>query len=346
MSVPIKPQGIWRITAWVVGLFAGISIGLVFLPITFSVMLGWVTYKKVKNKNNRNIYIAGITLVGLMIGIPWVSAMFGDGSYEIEKEAALTPTPTLAQKTPVLTPTMDPDPVLVTRVIDANTFEVETGDIIRYIGVDSPLDTQGSCLNTESHQKNKEIVEGSRVRLEKDKVEVDEDGNQLRYVYKDNLLVNQLLVEEGFARTTSDESNARYKDVLMQSEKEAKENKWGIWSDLCVSPEPTQETVQTVDEPNEPRVAPAMTKAPTPTPVPQPLRDKVVATPQPVKEIVKPVPTKITLPKPALNCSSDSFNCGDFLTCTEVMAVFNACSGDPHRLDRNDDGVPCESLCE
>jgi len=28
-----------------------------------------------------------------------------------------------------------------------------------------------------------------------------------------------------------------------------------------------------------------------------------------------------------------------------VMAVFNACPGDPSRLDADHDGTPCESLC-
>lgn len=44
-------------------------------------------------------------------------------------------------------------------------------------------------------------------------------------------------------------------------------------------------------------------------------------------------------------CSSDYYNCGDFSTCSEVMEVFNACSSDIHGLDKDDDGIPCETLC-
>ncbi|GAB7389276.1 hypothetical protein BSNK01_31140 [Bacillaceae bacterium] len=38
-------------------------------------------------------------------------------------------------------------------------------------------------------------------------------------------------------------------------------------------------------------------------------------------------------------------NCGDFLTHGEAQAFFDAAGpGEPHRLDRNVDGVPCEEL--
>jgi competence protein ComEC len=47
----------------------------------------------------------------------------------------------------------------------------------------------------------------------------------------------------------------------------------------------------------------------------------------------------------AIDCSRDQYNCGDFSTCAEVMAVFTACPGDPNRLDGDHDGTPCESLC-
>ncbi|MFH1365513.1 MAG: thermonuclease family protein [archaeon] len=44
-------------------------------------------------------------------------------------------------------------------------------------------------------------------------------------------------------------------------------------------------------------------------------------------------------------CSYDAYNCGDFSTCSEVMRVFNVCNSDVHGLDRDSDGIPCESLC-
>lgn len=47
----------------------------------------------------------------------------------------------------------------------------------------------------------------------------------------------------------------------------------------------------------------------------------------------------------SINCSSDEYNCGDFSSQVEAQDVFEACSpGDVHQLDRDGNGVACESL--
>jgi micrococcal nuclease len=44
-------------------------------------------------------------------------------------------------------------------------------------------------------------------------------------------------------------------------------------------------------------------------------------------------------------CVGNIYNCDDFSSCAEVMAYWNACPGDPSRLDGDHDGRPCEALC-
>ena len=47
------------------------------------------------------------------------------------------------------------------------------------------------------------------------------------------------------------------------------------------------------------------------------------------------------------SCSSDTYNCGDFKTHAAAQEVFDGCGGtenDVHRLDRDKDGIVCESL--
>lgn len=44
-------------------------------------------------------------------------------------------------------------------------------------------------------------------------------------------------------------------------------------------------------------------------------------------------------------CAGDQYNCSSFNSCSAVMAYFNACPGDPSKLDNDNDGTPCESLC-
>jgi len=55
-----------------------------------------------------------------------------------------------------------------------------------------------------------------------------------------------------------------------------------------------------------------------------------------------PTPT----PGGAWNCSGNIYNCSDFSSCAQVMSYWNACPGDPSRLDGDNDGIPCEGLCQ
>ena len=46
-------------------------------------------------------------------------------------------------------------------------------------------------------------------------------------------------------------------------------------------------------------------------------------------------------------CDSDTYNCDDFITQEEAQDVFDECFpdfGDIHGLDRDENGVACESL--
>jgi len=55
-----------------------------------------------------------------------------------------------------------------------------------------------------------------------------------------------------------------------------------------------------------------------------------------------PTPT----PGATWNCVGNIYNCSDFSSCAEVMSYWNACPGDPSRLDGDNDGIPCEVLCQ
>lgn len=56
------------------------------------------------------------------------------------------------------------------------------------------------------------------------------------------------------------------------------------------------------------------------------------------------VPT--ATPGAAWNCVGNIYNCSDFSSCAPVMSYWNACPGDPSRLDGDNDGIPCEVLCQ
>lgn len=123
---------------------------------------------------------------------------------------------------------------LVIKVVDGDTIEIEGGYKLRYIGIDTleTVDPRRSvgCFGKEASAKNKELVLGQKVRLEKDVSETDKYGRLLRYVYIGDIFVNKYLVEEGFAKASSYPPDIKYQDIFRAAEKTARESNKGLWS--------------------------------------------------------------------------------------------------------------------
>lgn len=133
--------------------------------------------------------------------------------------------------------------ITVSKVIDGDTIELENGQKLRYIGIDTPetVDPRRpvGCFGLEASAKNKELVEGKKVRLEKDVSETDKYGRLLRYVYLGDTFINEYLVKEGFAKTSSYPPDVKYQDKFRQAENYARENNKGLWLS-CNSVQGTQ----------------------------------------------------------------------------------------------------------
>lgn len=108
--------------------------------------------------------------------------------------------------------------VKVTRVIDGDTIQLEGGQYLRYIGVDSP--EMGQCNHLEAKSRNKELVEGRTVSLEQDISETDKFGRLLRYVYINEVMINELMVKEGFASVTTYPPDIKYNDLFLTAQTE------------------------------------------------------------------------------------------------------------------------------
>jgi len=129
-----------------------------------------------------------------------------------------------------------PTALLVTRVIDGDTIEVDIAGTIykvRYIGIDTPEPNdkrpEFCALAQEATRYNRQLVEGKTIRLEKDISETDQYGRLLRYVYIGDTLVNAELVRRGLAWAKSYPPDIKYQDQLDESERQAREDGIGIW---------------------------------------------------------------------------------------------------------------------
>lgn len=201
----------------------------------------------------------------------------------------------------------------VLRVVDGDTIEVEIQGkkyTVRYIGMNTPetVDPRRpvQAYGKEASDKNKELVEGKTVELEKDVSETDRYGRLLRYVYVDGVMINVELVRMGYAQVATYPPDVKYQDLLLEAQREARENGRGLWSGDTSPPSPTE----------------------NPSPVPAPA--------------IAPPPASGFDPTRYLG-QGDRYNCSDFASQAQAQAVLRADPRDPNRLDSDRDGIACES---
>lgn len=127
----------------------------------------------------------------------------------------------------------------VTRIIDGDTIKVEIDGqefTVRYIGIDTPEfeDNGENCQAKIAKKANQEIIANKLVRLEKDISETDKFNRFLRYVWVDDILINDYLVKKGYAQAISYPPDVKYQQQFLESQKQAKENNNGFWNkNLC-----------------------------------------------------------------------------------------------------------------
>lgn len=131
-----------------------------------------------------------------------------------------------------LIPSCAPEGVKVIKVIDGDTIIIEGGERVRYIGIDAP--EMDKPFGKEAYELNRHLVEGKRVRLEKDVSDSDRYGRLLRYVFVDGIFVNGELVRQGLARARAYPPDLKYQEILKALEEEAKKQKRGIWSNVPI----------------------------------------------------------------------------------------------------------------
>ena len=161
---------------------------------------------------------------------------------QIQHTKALSSSPTR-----VRTSTPDSkESALVTRVIDGDTVEVSLNgesQTVRYIGIDTPETKHPSkpieCFGPEASQFNEELVSGKQVLLEEDVTDKDRYGRLLRYVWIEGVgLVNQVLVENGYARVSTYPPDVKYESLFIAAESSAQADGIGLWG-ACSEPRPS-----------------------------------------------------------------------------------------------------------
>jgi len=87
--------------------------------------------------------------------------------------------------------------VKVTRVLDGDTIEIESGERVKYLGINAP--ESGQPFFTEATRENERLVAGRTVALEFDVQTQDRYKRLLAYVWVGDVLVNEEIVKNGYA---------------------------------------------------------------------------------------------------------------------------------------------------
>lgn len=124
---------------------------------------------------------------------------------------------------------------LVNRVVSGQTVEASlisnptmTVQRVRLLGISAPLKEQAPW-GDRSRQYLSDLLKEKRVVLEFDVTPKDNSERLLAYIWKDNLLVNQHLVEQGLAIADPYEPNVKYNARISRAQAKARLQELGIW---------------------------------------------------------------------------------------------------------------------
>jgi len=115
--------------------------------------------------------------------------------------------------------------VVVTRVIDGDTFETDSGLKVRLLGINTPERKQP--LYSEAKSFLTSLVENQTIQLEVH--ESDKYGRLLAHAFKGNLHINEAILKRGLATLYYYEHDS-YFNTLESAEKKAYDSNSGIWT--------------------------------------------------------------------------------------------------------------------
>ena len=162
----------------------------------------------------------------LCIGLAWYSSIHPNQF-----------SPAFLQKTKQVMDAADIRPqnkmqVKIIKIIDGDTIETDNHQKIRYIGINAP--ELGQPYGEDAKNFNDNLVNGKTVTIIFDQQTKDQYGRMLGYIYVENIFVNKVLVEKGWAISEAIPPNTLHKEDFLQAEKQAHQKCQGLWADTCM----------------------------------------------------------------------------------------------------------------
>lgn len=194
----------------------------------------------IKNKKNLKIILAAIFF--LLTSILGIKGLSGEDNWIcqngewIKHGQPTTPKPTDSCPEQKIAPTISNEKTYkVIRIIDGDTFEIESGEKVRLIGIDTPeideKDQTKKCWALKAMFKTKEMLEGKNIKMEQDISSTDKYQRLLRYVWIEDFFFNDYLVKNGLAWAVTYPPDVKYQEQFSESQRQARESKLGLWGE-------------------------------------------------------------------------------------------------------------------
>ena len=119
---------------------------------------------------------------------------------------------------------------VVGHVVDGDTFRCGDGRKVRLTGIDSPEQRQRPYGAQARAALLRMAPPGTALRLEGDVAATDRYGRVLAYAWLKSVLVNEALVQQGWAVQYTVPPNVKYADRFGRAQKEARARGRGLWS--------------------------------------------------------------------------------------------------------------------
>ena len=123
-----------------------------------------------------------------------------------------------------------PDNPTVTRIIDGDNLELDSGESVRLYGINCP--EKNKPLSKEAIDLTTKLALNQEIRIEyQPNYPKDRWDRILGYVFIKDTHLNEELVKSGFCEVVIYEKRAKliYQDELLQAQEQAKQEKLGKW---------------------------------------------------------------------------------------------------------------------
>lgn len=183
--------------------------------------------KSRKQVNTLSLLAGAVSLVFFVVTAP--------GTSLLEKAESILNSINDSEVTSTYAPASGLMEAEVTSITDGDTFRIRTDDgnteKVRMLLIDTPeMGNKPEPYALEARDFTTELLKGQTVQLEFDESQRDQYGRLLAYVYVNEQMVNELLLEQGLARVAIFPPDTRYVDDFRKIETKAREAKLRVWS--------------------------------------------------------------------------------------------------------------------